>query len=158
MRPVLSVKAEVRTRRRSGRSPAASSRATAPDFSFRLFGRMLSRAVDVGATVQQGDELAAVDPRCSRSWCAMPRPRRPAPRAQLANAAAEEARQRPLAERNITPQATFDLVVQNRQTAAGNLVRAQASLRRAQDQLSSPACAPTSPASSPPPMSTRAGR
>ena len=136
VRPVLSVKAEVRTRETLGPFAGSIQPRYSTDFSFRLFGRMLSRTVDVGATVQQGDELAAVDPSIQSILVRNAEAAAVSAEAQLANAAAEEARQRPLAERNITPQATFDLVVQNRQTAAATLVRAQTSLRRAQDQLS----------------------
>jgi RND family efflux transporter MFP subunit len=136
LRPVLSVKAEVRNKETLGPFAGSIQPRYSTDFSFRLFGRMLTRAVDVGATVQQGDELAAVDPSVQSILVRNAEAAAVSAEAQLANATAEEARQRPLVERNITPQATFDLVVQNRQTAAGNLIRAQTSLRRAQDQLS----------------------
>ena len=136
VRPVLLVKAEVRTRETLGPFAGSIQPRYSTDYSFRLFGRMLSRAVDIGATVQQGDELAAIDPSMQSILVRNAEAAAASAEAQFANASAEEARQRPLAERNITPQATFDLVVQNRQTAASSLVRAQTSLRRAQDQLS----------------------
>ena len=56
--------------------------------------------------------------------------------AQFVNAEAEEARQRDLAQRNITPQAQFELIQRNRETAEANLTRARASLRKARDLLS----------------------
>lgn len=136
VRPVLSVKAEVRTSETLGPFAGSIQPRYSTDFSFRLFGRMVSRAVDVGAIVQQGDELAAVDPAVQSILVRNAEAAVASAEAQLANATAEEARQRPLAERNITPQAAFEMLVQNRQTAAANLVRAQTSLKRAQDQLS----------------------
>ena len=75
-------------------------------------------------------------PRCRCCWCATPKRRSAGAEAQLANATAEEARQRPLVERNITPQAQYDAVVQSREAAAANMTRARTSLQRAKDQLS----------------------
>lgn len=135
VRPVLTVKAEVRTKETLGPYAGSIQPRYSTDFSFRLFGRMVSRAVDVGAIVKQGDELATVDPAVQTILVRNAEAAVASAEAQLANAAAEEARQRPLAERNITPQAQFDLLVQNRETAAANLVRATTSLKRAQDQL-----------------------
>ena len=56
--------------------------------------------------------------------------------AQFVNAVAEEQRQRDLTQRNITPQAQFELIQRNRETADANLTRARASLRKAKDLLS----------------------
>jgi RND family efflux transporter MFP subunit len=56
--------------------------------------------------------------------------------ATVANAEAEEGRQRDLAQHNITPPAQFELIQRNRETAEANLTRARASLRKAKDLLS----------------------
>jgi RND family efflux transporter MFP subunit len=136
VRPVLTVKAEVRTTATLGPFAGSIQPRYSTDFSFRLFGRMLTRAVDIGATVREGEELAVLDPSVQTILVRNAEASVASATAQLANAAGEEARQRPLAERNITPQAQFDLVVQNRETAAANLTRAKTSLQRAQDQLS----------------------
>ncbi|MCW5733502.1 MAG: efflux RND transporter periplasmic adaptor subunit [Enhydrobacter sp.] len=136
VRPVLWVKAEVRTTETLGPFAGSIQPRYSADFSFRLFGRMLARAVDIGAIVREGDELAVLDPSVQTILVRNAEASVASAAAQLANAASEEARQRPLAERNITPQAQFDLVVQNRKTAAANLARAKTSLQRAEDQLS----------------------
>lgn len=136
VRPALSVKAEVRTTETLGPFAGSIQPRYSADLSFRLFGRMVARAVDVGATVREGDELAVLDPSVQAILLRNAEASVASAEAQLVNATAEEARQRPLVERNITPQAQFDLVVQNRETAAASLVRARTSLQRAQDQLS----------------------
>ena len=135
VRPVLTVEAKVRTRETLGPFAGSIQPRYSTDYSFRLFGRMVSRPVNIGSIVKQGDELATADPAVQIQLVRNAEAAVASAEAQLANAAAEEGRQRPLAERNITPQAQFDTVVQARESAAANLTRAQTSLRRAQDQL-----------------------
>jgi len=132
VRPVLSIKAEPRSTENLGPFAGSIQPRYSTDYSFRVFGRMVSRPVTVGSIIAEGDALASIDPALQRSAEAAVA----GAAAQLANAAAEEARQRPLVERNITPQAQFDAVVQSREAADANLVRARTSLQRAQDQLS----------------------
>ena len=77
---------------------------------------MVARFADVGTVVTKGQELAApILPR-RRSRCAARR-RRANAEAQFVNAHAEEARQRDLVQRNFTPQAQYELVERNRETA-----------------------------------------
>jgi RND family efflux transporter MFP subunit len=135
VRPVLTVLAKVRTQEIFGPFAGSIQPRYSTDYSFRLFGRMVSRPVNIGSIVNQGDELAAADPAVQIQLVRNAEAAVASAEAQLANAAAEEDRQRPLAERNITPQAQFDAVVQARETASANLTRAHTSLRRAQDQL-----------------------
>jgi RND family efflux transporter MFP subunit len=136
IRPVLSVKAEVRDSQRYGPFAGSIQPRYSTDVSFRVFGRMVARRVNVGSIIAQGEELASLDPAVQALLVRDQKAAVAGARAQLANAAAEEARQRPLFERNITPQAQFDLIVQNRETAAANLLRAESALRRAEDALS----------------------
>jgi RND family efflux transporter MFP subunit len=136
IRPVLSIKAEPRTIDTLGPFAGSIEPRYATDYSFRLFGRMVARFVDIGSVVKQGDQLAVLDPALQSLLVRNAEAAVYGAEAQLANAQAEEARQRPLVERNVTPQAQFDLVVQGRETAAANLERARASLQRAQDALS----------------------
>jgi RND family efflux transporter MFP subunit len=135
IRPVLSVTAEVRTHETLGPFAGSIQPRYSTDYSFRVFGRMVSRPVNVGSIVKQGDELAAVDPAVQTQLVRNTEASVASAEAQLVNAIAEEARQRPLVERNITPQAQFDVLVQSREAAEANLVRARTSLHRAQDQL-----------------------
>ena len=136
LRPVLSVKADVLTRATLGPYAGSIQARYSTDYSFRVFGRMVSRPVNVGSIVKTGDELASVDPAVQVLLVRNAEAAVASAEAQLANAAAEEARQRPLVERNITPQAQYDAVVQSREAAAANMVRARTSLQRANDQLS----------------------
>jgi RND family efflux transporter MFP subunit len=135
IRPVLTVEAKMRDHQTLGPFAGSIQPRYATDYSFRLFGRMVSRPVNIGSIVAPGDELATVDPAVQIQLVRNSEASVASAEAQLANATAEEARQRPLAERNITPQAQFDSVVQARETAAANLPRARTSLHRAQDQL-----------------------
>jgi RND family efflux transporter MFP subunit len=136
VRPVLWTTAEVRTRDTLGPFAGSIQPRYSKDFSFRVSGRMASRPVDVGAFVKTGDELAAVDSSVQTILVRNAEATVASAEARLANAKAEEARQRRLTERNITPQAQFDLIVQNRQAAAANLAHAQTELQRAREQLS----------------------
>jgi RND family efflux transporter MFP subunit len=135
VRPVLTMVAKVRTSETLGPFAGSIQPRYSTDYSFRLFGRMVSRPVNIGSIVSQGDELATVDPAVQIQLVRNAEAAVASAEAQLVNASAEEARQRPLAERNITPQAQFDSLVQARETANANLTRARTSLRRAQDQL-----------------------
>jgi RND family efflux transporter MFP subunit len=136
LRPVLSTKAVVRTTDTLGPYAGSIQPRYSTEYGFRLFGRIVARRVDVGDIVKAGDELAVLDPSVQALLVRNAEAAVVGAEAQLANAQAEELRQRPLVERNITPQAQFDIVVQNRDTAAANLARAQVSLARAQDTLS----------------------
>lgn len=136
VRPVLSQVAVLRTSETLGPFAGSIQARYSTDMSFRLFGRMVARFVDVGAVVKQGDALAALDPAVQSLLVRNAQAVVAGAEGQYVNARAEERRQRPLVERNFTPQAQFELVVQNRETAAANLARAQAALRRAQDALS----------------------
>lgn len=62
IRPVLSIKAEVRTTDTLGPFAGSIEPRYATNYSFRLFGRMVAQFVDIGSVVKQGDELAVLDP------------------------------------------------------------------------------------------------
>ena len=136
MRPVLSVVAVVRTTDTLGPFAGTIEPRYKSDLGFRIFGRMVARFVDVGAVVTKDQELAALDPAVQALAVRSAEATVANAEAQFANAAAEEGRQRDLAQRNITPQAQFELIQRNRETAEANLTRARASLRKAKDLLS----------------------
>jgi RND family efflux transporter MFP subunit len=136
IRPVLSITAQVRTIDTLEPFAGSIEPRYATDYSFRQFGRMVARFVDFGSVVKTGDELAVLDPAVQILLVRNAEAAVYSAHAQLATAQAEEERQRPLLARNITPQAQFDVVTQSRESAAANLDRAQASLRRARDALS----------------------
>lgn len=136
IRPVLSVRAEMRNTETLGPFAGSIQPRYSTDFSFRIFGRMVARMVSIGSAVKQGDEIATLDPAVQALLVRNAEAAVASAKAQLANSRAEEGRQRTLAEHNISPQSQLDAVVQNRETAAANLARATASLRRAEDALS----------------------
>jgi RND family efflux transporter MFP subunit len=136
VRPVLSVAAVVRTTDTLGPFAGTIEPRYKSDLGFRIFGRMVARFVDVGAVVTRDQELAALDPAVQALAVRSAEATVANAEAQFANAAAEEGRQRDLAQRNITPQAQFELIQRNRETAEANLTRARASLRKARDLLS----------------------
>ncbi|HEX9558875.1 MAG TPA: efflux transporter periplasmic adaptor subunit, partial [Reyranella sp.] len=135
VRPVLSVVAVVRTTDTFGPFAGTIEPRYKTDLGFRIFGRMVARFVDVGSIVRKGQELAALDPAVQALGVRSAEATLASAEAQYANAEAEETRQRDLVQRNFTPQAQFDLVQRNRETAAANLTRARASLRKAKDLL-----------------------
>jgi membrane fusion protein, multidrug efflux system len=136
VRPVLSVVATVRTTDTLGPFAGTIEPRYKSDLGFRIFGRMVARFVDVGAVVTRDQELAALDPAVQALAVRSAEATVANAEAQFVNAAAEEGRQRDLAQRNITPQAQFELIQRNRETAEANLTRARASLRKAKDLLS----------------------
>jgi membrane fusion protein, multidrug efflux system len=136
VRPVLSVMATVHTTDTLGPFVGSIQPRYKTDLGFRIFGRMVARFVDVGSTVTKGQELAALDPAVQAVAVRSAEASLANAEAQFANAQAEEARQKDLVQRNITPQAQYDLTRRNLETATANLTRARASLRKAKDALS----------------------
>jgi RND family efflux transporter MFP subunit len=136
VRPVLSVVATVHTTDTLGPFVGSIQPRYKTDLGFRIFGRMVARFVDVGAIVTKGQEIAALDPAVQAVAVRSAEASLANAEAQFANAEAEEARQKDLVQRNITPQAQYDLTRRNLETATANLTRARASLRKAKDALS----------------------
>ena len=135
VRPVLSVVTTVHTTDTLGPFVGSIQPRYKTDLGFRVFGRMVARFVDVGATVTKGQEIAALDPAVQALAVRSAEASLANAEAQFANAQAEEARQKDLAQRNITPQAQYDLTRRNLETSTANLARARASLRKAKDAL-----------------------
>ncbi len=135
VRPVLSVVATVHTTDTLGPFVGSIQPRYKTDLGFRIFGRMVARFVDVGATVTKGQEIAALDPAVQALAVRSAEASLANAEAQFANAQAEEARQKDLVQRNITPQAQYDLTRRNLETTTANLTRARASLRKTKDAL-----------------------
>jgi RND family efflux transporter MFP subunit len=136
IRPVLSVVAVERTTDTLGPFAGTIEPRYKTALGFRIFGRMVARFVDIGSVVKKSEELAALDPAVQEAGVRNARAAVANVQAQYNNAEAEEGRQRDLVQRNYTPEAEFDLVKRNRDTADANLKRAQAQLTKAQDLLS----------------------
>jgi multidrug efflux pump subunit AcrA (membrane-fusion protein) len=95
IRPVLSIKAHVRTTDTLEPFAGSIEPRYATDYSFRQFGRMVARFVDFGSIVKTGDELAVLDPSVQILLVRNAEAAVYSAQAQLATAQAEEERQRP---------------------------------------------------------------
>ena len=98
------------------------------DLSFRVAGKVLSRLVDVGAWVKQGDTLATLDTQDYQNRLRSAEAEVSSAEAALVNAQGTEARQAKLLKDGWTPKATYDGALQNLQAAEARLKAAKASL------------------------------
>jgi RND family efflux transporter MFP subunit len=105
------------------------------DLSFRVAGKVLSRLVDVGAWVKQGDTLAALDTQDYQNHLHSAEADFSSAQAAFVNSQGTQARQAQLLKDGWTPKATYDTAMQNLQTAEAGLKAAQANLDLARDQL-----------------------
>jgi len=105
------------------------------DLSFRVAGKVLSRLVDVGASVKQGDMLATLDTQDYQNRLRSAEADVSSAEAALVNAQATETRQAKLLKDGWTPKATYDTALQNLQAAEARLKAAKASLDLTRDQL-----------------------
>jgi RND family efflux transporter MFP subunit len=105
------------------------------DLSFRVAGKVLSRLVDVGAWVRQGDTLATLDTLDYQNRLRSAEAEVSSAEAALINAQGTEARQAKLLKDGWTPKATYDNALQNLQVAEARLKVAKANLDLTRDQL-----------------------
>jgi RND family efflux transporter MFP subunit len=106
------------------------------DLSFRVPGKVLSRRVDVGAWVKQGDTLATLDTQDYQNRLRSAEADVSSAQAALSNAQGSEARQAQLLKDGWTPKATYDTALQNLELAEARLKAAKANLDLTRDQLS----------------------
>ncbi len=105
------------------------------DLSFRVNGKVLSRLVDVGASVKQGDTLATLDTQDYRNRLRSAEADIRSAEAALVEAQGAEERQSKLLKDGWTTRATYDTVLRNLRTAEAKLAAARATLDLTQDQL-----------------------
>jgi membrane fusion protein, multidrug efflux system len=106
------------------------------DLSFRVLGRLITRPVNVGDMVEQGEIIAAIDPTALELAVRSAKADLSRSQAQLANASATEERQRTLIATDTTSSENLDNAVQVRAGAQASVARAQANLTKAIEQLS----------------------
>ena len=106
------------------------------DFSFRVLGRLIARTVYVGDTVTQDQVIAAIDPAQLELAVRVAAADASNSQAQFANAAGAETRQRALLNVDATSKASFETVEQTRASAEASVIRANANLAKAREQLS----------------------
>lgn len=105
------------------------------ELGFRILNRLIARSVNVGDLVEEGQIVAAVDPTDLELAVRNANAELSRSRAQLANAAATEERQRSLITTDATTKATLDNAEQGRAAAEASVVRAQSGLAKAKEQL-----------------------
>jgi membrane fusion protein, multidrug efflux system len=105
------------------------------DLSFQVGGKLVNRAVDVGANVKKGAILARIDPTDQSLGVDAARSAVAAARADLDRARADEARFRDLLERGLTTRASFLAQQTAAKTAQSRLEQATADLRLNEQKL-----------------------
>ncbi|KPF67383.1 hemolysin secretion protein D [Bosea sp. AAP35] len=133
-RPVISVVATPQTARSWGFAGTVEPRYTS-DIGFQVLGRIVSRDVNVGDVVKQGDRLARLDPVAYELAVRSAQADLASASARLDNADATEARQRKLLSQDISNQAQFDAATQVLESAKAAVTRARADLDKAREQL-----------------------
>lgn len=133
IRPVLYVTAQAEHSQQNGFAGTVEPQFST-DFAFRVLGRLIQRDVDVGDFVEKDQVVAMIDPAQLDLNLQAAKADMASAEAQYANADATEGRQaRLLAMRSIS-QAMYDSAKQGRDTAAAELEKARAALRKAQDE------------------------
>jgi multidrug efflux system membrane fusion protein len=126
----------------SGGSSAESATYTAEirsryetDLAFQVSGKLVSRSVDVGATVKKGQVLAQLDQTDMQLGVDAARGGVPAAQSDLDRSRSEEARFRDLLERGLTTRAQYQAQQTAVRSAEAKLAQATAELRGAQQKL-----------------------
>ena len=105
------------------------------DLSFRVDGKLVSRRVDVGAAVKQGDSLATLDVQDYQNKLNSAEADVAAAEAAFVEAQSSEARLGKLVKNGWTPQATYETALHNLRAAEAKLASTKASLALTRDQL-----------------------
>jgi RND family efflux transporter MFP subunit len=105
------------------------------DLSFRVTGKLVSRLVDVGATVRRGDMLATLDTQDYQNRLRSAEADVAASEAALVEAKSAEGRLAKLLKSGWTPQANYDTALRNLRSAEAKLAAAKANLDLTRDQL-----------------------
>jgi RND family efflux transporter MFP subunit len=105
------------------------------DLSFRVAGKLLTRLVDVGTTVKQGDTLAALDTQDYQNRLRSAEADVSAAEAALVEAQGSEDRLGKLLKNGYTPRANYDTALRNLRSAEARLAATKAALDLTRDQL-----------------------
>jgi RND family efflux transporter MFP subunit len=106
------------------------------DLSFRVPGKLISRLVDVGASVKKGATLGTLDTPDYQNRLRSAVAEASAAEAALVEARGTEGRLGKLLKDGWTPQATYDSALRNLRSAEAKLAAERAALELARDQLS----------------------
>jgi RND family efflux transporter MFP subunit len=105
------------------------------ELGFRIAGKVVLRAVDVGASVKKGDLLARLDTQDYRNKLKSAESDIVAARAVLTEAEATEGRLRHLLENGNTTRANYDVALKNLRSAEAKLDASRTAMEMAKDQL-----------------------
>ncbi|SHL57847.1 RND family efflux transporter, MFP subunit [Roseibium suaedae] len=134
IRPVLSVMAEKQWPEEAQFTGTVEPRYTT-DLGFQVLGRMISRSVNVGDEVKQGQQIALLDPASLEFAVRVAEASLSAAKAQLSNAEGAEKRLQALAKTGVSSKASLDTAEQSRKTAEANVASSEADLEKAKEQL-----------------------
>lgn len=105
------------------------------DLGFRVAGKLVSRAVDVGVMVKAGSDLARLDEQDFQNKLRSAEADVTSADAVLAEAKGTEDRQGQLLAKGITTRSNYDAALKNLRSAEAKLESAKAALDLARDQL-----------------------
>lgn len=105
------------------------------DLGFRVSGKVVSRAVDVGNSVKAGDLLARLDEQDFQNRLRSAEADVTSADAVLTEATGTEERQEQLLTKGVTTRSNYDAAVKNKRSAEAQLESARAALDLAKDQL-----------------------
>lgn len=105
------------------------------NLAFRIDGRMISRAVNVGDTVTAGQEIARLNPENEEDGLRAAEATLQGARGQLIEARANEERNRSLLAQNFISKAAFDRITQVANSAQAQVDAAQAQVGIARNRL-----------------------
>lgn len=105
------------------------------DIGFRVSGKLISRLVDVGVAVKQGDLLARLDDQDFQNKVRSAEADVASAEAVLTEATGSEDRQSQLLAKGVTTKSNYDAALKNKRAAEAQLESAKAGLNLARDQL-----------------------
>lgn len=105
------------------------------DIGFRIAGKVASRAVDIGSVLESGTLIATLDNTNEKNAVAIAETDIRAAQAELADAAAQEARLRELLQRGSATQATYDGAERRLKLAGARLEQTELSRKDALERL-----------------------
>lgn len=105
------------------------------ELSFRVAGKVLSRLVDAGAAVKQGETLASLDTQDYQNRLRSAEADVASAEAALVEAQGSEGRLSHLLKNGFTPRANYDTALRNLRSAEAKLSSAKANLDLTRDQL-----------------------